>query len=74
MDRKQRPMDRKRRPMDRWNCEHPSPIVVEEVEEGKKKVARCLRCGQSGPVRQGAEEALQALREQQPRDHDPRGS
>lgn len=46
-------------------CAHSSPVVVDELEGGKKKVARCLRCGQCGPaVREGTDEALRALRDQ----------
>ena len=62
-------MDSRKGPMGRWLCEHSSPVLVDEVEGGSKKIARCLVCGALGPpVRQGAQEALQALREQQPRD------
>jgi hypothetical protein len=45
-----------------WRCEHVSPILVEEVEDGKK-IARCLQCGERGEVRAGTEEALRALRD-----------
>ncbi len=44
-----------------WRCGHFSPVLVEEVESGK--IARCLLCGERGPVREGSEEALRALRE-----------
>lgn len=37
------------------------PVVVEEVEGGKR--ACCLRCGEIGPVSEGTEEALRALRD-----------
>jgi hypothetical protein len=45
-----------------WKCGHFSPVLVEEVEGGKKR-AKCLMCGERGEVRQGAEEALGALRD-----------
>ena len=32
-----------------WRCGHISPVAVEEVEGGK--IARCLVCGELGPVR-----------------------
>ena len=41
-----------------WQCEHVSPVVVEEVVGGKS--ARCLLCGERGPVREGTKEALRA--------------
>lgn len=44
-----------------WKCGHFSPVLVEEVEGGKR--ARCLMCEECGDVREGAEEALYALRE-----------
>ena len=45
-----------------WQCGHELPVVVERVV-GEKKIAHCLRCGQSGPaVEGGAEGALLALR------------
>ena len=48
-----------------WHCEHSSPVLVEEVEEGgRKMIARCLRCKETGPIRGEAEEALLALRNQ----------
>jgi hypothetical protein len=43
-----------------WSCEHPLPIEVVPLGDGRR--ARCLRCGQCGPVRTGSEEALRALR------------
>jgi hypothetical protein len=48
-------------PMNFWQCGHYSPVVVEEVEGGKR--ARCLLCGERGAVREGSEEALRALRD-----------
>ena len=45
-----------------WKCGHFSPVLVEEGEGGKKR-AKCLMCGERGEVRQGAEEALGALRD-----------
>jgi hypothetical protein len=47
--------------MNFWQCGHYSPVVVEEVEGGKR--ARCLLCGERGAVREGSEEALRALRD-----------
>jgi hypothetical protein len=49
-------------PMSNWKCAHVSPVLVEEVEGGKKR-AKCLLCGECGEVREGAEEALRALRD-----------
>ena len=51
-----------RTPGSTWRCEHVSPVLVEEVEDGKK-IARCLQCGERGEVRAGTEEALRALRD-----------
>jgi hypothetical protein len=48
-------------PVNFWQCGHLSPVVVEEDECGK--IARCLLCGERGPVREGSEEALGALRD-----------
>jgi hypothetical protein len=45
-----------------WKCGHVSPVLVEEVEGGKKR-ARCLLCGERGEAREGTEEALRALRD-----------
>ena len=45
---------------DVWGCEHPMPIEVVPLGEGRR--ARCLRCGLCGPVRPDPEEALVALR------------
>lgn len=46
-----------------WECEHFSPVVVEKADGGAKKIARCLLCGEIGPVCEGSEEALRALRD-----------
>ena len=55
---------RNKTPMSIWQCRHLSPVVVDEIEGGKKKSARCLVCGERGAaVREGSEEALRALRE-----------
>jgi hypothetical protein len=43
-----------------WGCEHPLPIEVVPSGEGQR--ARCLACGQCGPLRPDTEEALWALR------------
>ena len=48
-------------PVSFLRCGHYSPVVVEEVEGGKR--ARCLLCGERGAVREGSEEALGALRD-----------
>ena len=48
-------------PVNFWECGHFSPVEVDELEGGKR--ARCLLCGEHGPVREGSEEALAALRE-----------
>jgi hypothetical protein len=49
--------------MDRGRCEHDTfPVEVMPVGAGKK-IAYCLGCGRSGPVRGGSAEALTALRE-----------
>ena len=53
---------RNKTPMSIWRCRHLSPVVVDEIEGGKKS-AHCLVCGERGPVREGSEEALRALRE-----------
>jgi hypothetical protein len=45
-----------------WRCEHHSSLVVESTGDGKR--ARCLGCGGWGPVREGTEEAVLALREE----------
>ena len=46
------------------SCAHGSPVVVEPIPEGR--VARCLVCGSSGPVRPTSEWALAALRDEAP--------
>ncbi len=43
-----------------WSCEHPLPIEVVPLGDGRR--ARCLRCGQCGPVRPNSGVALRALR------------
>ncbi len=49
--------------MDRGRCEHDTfPVEVMPVGVGKK-IAHCLGCGRSGPVRGSSAEALTALRE-----------
>ena len=53
-------MDRRKRNAGR--CAHVTPVVVEPVPGGR--VARCLVCGQSGPVRPTSEWALAALRDE----------
>ena len=45
-----------------WRCDHHYPIVVEKVEGGGSRRARCLGCGAGGPPRAGAEQAMLALR------------
>jgi hypothetical protein len=42
-----------------WGCGHPTPIEVVPFGEGRR--ARCLACGQCGPVRPDSEGALRAL-------------
>ena len=44
---------------DPWGCEHRPPVEVVPLVDGRR--ARCLTCGQSGPVRPDAEGALRAL-------------
>jgi hypothetical protein len=46
-----------------WKCGHLAPVLVEDVDGGKKKIARYLQCGELGEVREGSEEALRALRD-----------
>ncbi len=43
-----------------WRCAHHYPIEV--VPIGNDRRARCLGCGACGPVRDGSEEAMLALR------------
>jgi hypothetical protein len=49
-----------RKKPDVWGCGHPMPIEVVLLGEGRR--ARCLACGQCGPVRPDSEGALRALR------------
>ena len=51
-----------RRKRDVKRCRHRSPVVVDPVAVGR--AARCLACGQSGPVRPSSGEALAALRDE----------
>ena len=44
-----------------WSCEHPLPIVVVPLGNGRQ--ARCLRGGQCSPVRPDSEGAMRALKE-----------
>ena len=53
-------MDRGKK--DAGSCDHVSPVVVEPTPEGR--VARCLVCGRSGPVRPTSAWALAALRDE----------
>ena len=55
-------MDRRKRSADALRCGHGSPVVVEPAPGGR--VARCLLCGNSGPVRPTSEGALAALRDE----------
>ena len=43
-----------------WGCDHALPIEVVPLGAGRR--ARCLRCGQCGPVRPDCEGAMRALR------------
>jgi hypothetical protein len=43
-----------------WGCEHPLPIEIVPLGDGRR--ARCLRCGECGPVRPDYEGAMRALR------------
>ena len=43
-----------------WACDHHYPIEVSPTQGGKR--ARCLGCGACGPVREGTEAAMRALR------------
>jgi hypothetical protein len=52
-----------------WKCGHFSPVLVENVEGGKKR-AKCLLCGERGEAREGAEEAFRALRERARQRHE----
>ncbi len=42
-----------------WGCGHRPPIEVVPFGDGRR--ARCLTCGQCGPVRPDTEGALRAL-------------
>jgi hypothetical protein len=55
-------------PINFWQCGHCSPVLVEEVEGGKR--ARCLLCGERGAVCEGSEEALRALRDRARQRHE----
>jgi hypothetical protein len=44
-----------------WGCGHPLPIEVVPLGDGRR--ARCLRCGERGPVRRDPEGAMRALRD-----------
>ena len=50
-----------RKKPDVWGCEHPMPIEVVYLGEGRR--AKCLTCGQCGSVRPDAEGALRALQD-----------
>jgi hypothetical protein len=45
---------------DVWGCGHPLPIEVVPLGDGRR--ARCLTCGQCGPVQPDPERALQGPR------------
>ena len=45
---------------DVWGCKHALPIEVIPLGDGRR--ARCLTCGQCGPVRPDSAGALRALR------------
>ena len=53
-------MDRRKK--DAGRCAHVGPVVVEPTPGGR--VARCLVCGSSGPVRPTSDKALGALRDE----------
>jgi hypothetical protein len=56
-------LDRAKRATSRGHCEHDAfPVEVLTVGGGRKKIARCLGCGRSGPVCESSAEALAALR------------
>ena len=58
-------MNRTKRATNLGRCEHDTfPVEVLPVGGGKK-IAHCLGCGRSGPVRQSSAEALMGLREAQ---------
>ena len=50
-----------RKKPDMWGCGHRLPIEVAPMGDGRR--ARCLRCGECGPVRQDAEGAVRALQD-----------
>jgi hypothetical protein len=50
-----------RTPRSFLRCGHFPAVAVGKAEGGE--VARCLACGELGPVREGSEEALRALRD-----------
>ena len=49
--------------IDFWKCGHFSPVAQKRYEAEGGKIARCLLCGERGPVREGSEEASGALRD-----------
>ena len=56
-------LEQTKRSTNRGRCEHDAyPVEVLAVADGKK-IALCLGCGRSGPVRGSSTEALMALRE-----------
>ena len=44
-----------------WGCGHPLPIEVVPLGDGRR--ARCLSCGEYGPVRPDSEGAMRALKD-----------
>ncbi len=44
-----------------WECGHPLPIEVVPLGDGRR--ARCLSCGEYGPVRPDSEGAMRALKD-----------
>jgi hypothetical protein len=52
-----------KRSIDRGRCEHDTFTVAVMPVGAGKKIAYCLGCGRTGPVRRGSAEALTALRE-----------
>ena len=44
-----------------WGCGHPLPIEVVPLGDGLR--ARCLSCGEYGPVRPDSEGAMRALKD-----------
>ncbi len=44
------------------SCRHHYPIEVVRMQGGKR--ARCLGCMACGPLREGAQEAMQVLRDE----------